>query len=229
MGPKFQKHCEERQCQEDYQAQIHLAKARVAAESFDIACACVEFEAACELAKSVCNWDLHAELQNIAALIHLAKDEPYLAAKHLDQEASFLNRAGNYREIPVALEHAAAAYESGARFGEASDRMLRVARIWYGRGEPETSWKKAQEAIRLNEFAGDDEQTIRIALLVNELRESLSRTDSITDLPLSDDEMVVMTNPSVTLARFAGEDGDDSYGIDRIDPEASDGPRLPLD
>ncbi|WP_231615536.1 hypothetical protein [Novipirellula artificiosorum] len=162
------------QCEDDYTAQIHLARARLAAETYEIECAEMHFACACELAADVCSESLQAELQNVAAMIHLAKGEYLQAAWHFDNEAKHLRLAGNYREIPVALELASAAYEQAERADLAASRMCRVARIWFGRGEFKKSWSYLPQALCLAEHCRCQSAKIRLALLAKEIELALA-------------------------------------------------------
>jgi len=174
VGKKLRQKKQTEQCEDNYEAQIHLARARLAAEKYEIACARRSFERACELATDVCSEELQAELQNVAAMIHLAKGEYFRAACHFDKEAEHLRLAGNYREVPVALEFASAAYQQSGRMELATSRMCRVARIWFGRGETKKAWDYVQTASALAEFCESETARIRLALLVNEMEQALA-------------------------------------------------------
>jgi len=186
VGTRIEDRAAIRDCEDFYAAQIELARSRLAAERYDIACAIEHFSTACRLAEDVCSDDLAAELQDVAALIHLAKGEYFQAAAHFDREADHLRRAGNYREIPDVLELSAAAYVEVERFDLAAGRLLRVARIWYGRGELKKSWEILQDALRYADMspwslAGELTTTqVRSALLAHEIE--LTLTDRGDDL-----------------------------------------------
>ena len=169
LGPKLKQRRAARDCQDSYQAQIHLLRAGSAAEQYDIAAAQSELARACELAAGVCGYDLHAQLHNVAAMIHIAKGEYLQAGRHLDREAENLRWAGNYREIPTALELASAAYQQAGQLDLAADRVCRVARILYGRGELDQAWDVVQLAVPIAELTGSETARIRLALLANEI------------------------------------------------------------
>ncbi|TWT79906.1 hypothetical protein CA13_13140 [Planctomycetes bacterium CA13] len=194
VGSRIKQKKATEQCEDDYNAQIHLARARLAAEVYDIKCAKQHFDCACELASEVCSEALQAELQNVAAMIHLAKGEILQAAWHFDKEAKHLRLAGNYREIPVALELAAAAYEQSGHTEIATNRMCRVARIWYGRGDSKQAWSYVQQAIRLAEYSYDESPRIRLALLVQEIEKTLA--DEGQALPVDTDDMMIVEPPA---------------------------------
>ncbi len=112
----------------------------------------------------------------MAALIHLAKEEYLQAAWHFDREAKNLRLAGSYREVPGALERAAASYEQAGKPAEAAERLNRVARIWVGRGEPRKAWdfvRAASELVDTYAVFPDDSIRIRLALVARKIEEML--------------------------------------------------------
>ena len=191
VGSKIEQARVTKECQKTFEAQVELTRARLAAEQYDIPAAVLHFSKACKQLKGICGYDLQAELQDVAALIHLAKGEHLQAACHLDREAENLRCAGIYRELPTTLTLAAAAYEQAGRFDLAANRLCRVARIRYGRGEINQSWQDAQSAIALAETACSEPTKIRLALLVNEISEALGaekNSSSDTAVSLSNQE-----------------------------------------
>ncbi|TWU57181.1 outer membrane protein assembly factor BamD [Rubripirellula reticaptiva] len=165
VGRRLEAKRAEEDCRDGFTAQIHLTRARLAAEQFDLAAAGKHFQCACELISDVCSYELHAELQNVAALIHVAKEEYLQAAWHFDREAKYLRMAGNFREVPGALELAAAAYQQAGMPREAADRLNRVARVWVGRGDAKKAWEFVRAASdAVDACAIDDEDSIRIRL-----------------------------------------------------------------
>lgn len=156
-------------CQNDFQAQIHLARASLAAEQYDTETARDQLQCACELARQICSHNLQAELQHVAALIHLAEGQFLKAASHFDNEAKHLRLANNYREIPLALDHAAAAFEQAGRYDLATSRMCRVARIWLGRGDSKQAWHHLQFASELAQATECESARIRLALVAQEI------------------------------------------------------------
>lgn len=193
VGDKFRKKNKITQCEEDFRAQVHLARARVAAELGDIPTALCYYAKACEAAKEVCSEDLQAELQNVAAMIHLAKGEYLQAAWHFDKEAKYSRRAKNYRVISGALELAAAAYSESGQYQLAADRLSRVARIWFGRGDMTRAWKHLNHASELVDRTGCDATTIRLSLLADEIQQMVGGDDppeeSLTGESLADDSL----------------------------------------
>lgn len=186
VGKKVQEREATEDCRNAYDAQIHFARARVAAEQFDVINARKHYLCGCELASGVCDDGLLAESHNVAAYVHLAKGEYLQAGVHFDREAVHLRLSGNYREIPGTLELAAAAYEQSERFGLAANRLCRVARIYFGRGLVEKSWGHLRRAVELAELACNESVRIRLALLANEIQRSLDESSSsapLGDLP----------------------------------------------
>ena len=161
-------------CEYDFQAQIHLARAALAAEQYQIRRAKQQLQCACELAQDVCSHNLQAELQHVAALIHLAEGQFLQAASHFDQEAKHLRLARNYREIPLALNHAASAFQEAGRADLATSRMCRVARIWLGRGQPREAWHHLQLASEMAQWTDCESARIRLALVAREVERVLA-------------------------------------------------------
>ncbi len=159
-------------CQQSFEAQIHLARARLAAERYEVGEAAKHFNCACELADSICSYELHAELHDVAGWIHVAKSEFVQAAWHFDKEAKHLRLSGNYGEITSALDSSASAFENGGMSIEAAERWNRVARIWLGRGDPAKAWeylRMASEAVEACEFPLDNSLRIRLSLVAREI------------------------------------------------------------
>jgi tetratricopeptide (TPR) repeat protein len=174
VGSKIQRKETIKDCENGYQAQIHLTRGRMAAEQYDLANAYREFQQACDLAQNICGYELQAELQNVAALIHIAKGEYLQAGWHLDSEAKNLRLAGNYREIPNALQLAAAAYEQAGMWELAADRLCRAARVLYGRGEMKKAWRHVERATVMAESACSEFTKSRLALLAGEILQTLA-------------------------------------------------------
>ena len=168
-------------CQNDFQAQIHLARASLAAEQYDTKTARAQLQCACELAQEICSHNLQAELQHVAALIHLADGQFLKAASHFDSEAKHLRLASNYREIPLALNHAATAYEQAGRADLATSRMCRVARIWLGRGDTKEAWHHLQVASELSQATECESARIRLALVAQEIERALAEESEAQD------------------------------------------------
>lgn len=160
-------------CEQAFSAQVHLARARLAAEMYDIPLALGHLASARQVTGQMPSDDLQAEIQNVAALIHLAKGETWQAAGHFDREVEWLRRAGNYREIPSALELAAGAYQQTGRPAEAADRLARVARIWLGRGDGKRAWQFVQRAGGLIEFDPSPSGRIRLSVVAGEIERTL--------------------------------------------------------
>lgn len=157
------------ECHNDYAAQVHLAKARLAAEMYDLDSAKCHFADAIESARHVCNYDLRAEFHDTAALIDLAGGNVVQAAAHLDREATLLRLAENYRRIPEVLTLAAAAHNETLRFDLSTDRLCRAARIWLTRGELEKAWEILQQALETGEAEHSPSTRIRLQITAAEI------------------------------------------------------------
>lgn len=189
LGPHLSEKRGKRQCKRDFQTQVSLAKARLAAEQYDIPQAMQHFRNACENAKHVCSEDLQAELHNVAALIHLANGQHFQAACHFDAEAKHLRLAGNHREIPGILELAAAAYQHSGRQRIAANRLCRVARIWLGRGHPRKAWEMLQAANEMASRIYCENTQIRLSLTASEISQVLTASDA--NLPDRREDLMV--------------------------------------
>ncbi|MEZ6092361.1 MAG: tetratricopeptide repeat protein [Pirellulaceae bacterium] len=222
VGEKYVEHKQQADCEATFQVQIYLARAKWFAEQYEIAKAKSNFRAACELAQEICDYNLQADLQRTAAMIHLACGDYLQAGWHLDMEAKNLRLAGTYREIPATLELAAAAYEQAERKALTADRLCRVARIWYGRGNINRAWSYVKEAIPFAEASYSQTTKIRLALLVHELRQTIEEQqgDRAPD-PRADRERERERDRERARERDA-DDGDETS--DEADP--SDGEKL---
>ncbi len=212
LGPKLKKRQAAKDCEDAYQAQIHLVRARSAAEQYDIAVAQRELACACELAEDICGYDLHAELHNVAALIHIAKGEYLQAGRHLDREAENLRWAGNYREIPTALELASAAYQQAGQLDLAAERLCRVARILYGRGDADQAWNVVQLAVPIAESTCSETTKIRLALLANEILLVLSEQGDPAPEKQPENDLGMLAPANATHDIESGDVGSDDTG-----------------
>lgn len=180
IGRRLEKHRAGRDCRNAYQAEIHLIRARAAAEQYEITSASREWALACELVDGIGSCDLQAELHDVAAMIHIAQGDFLRAAHHLDRETECLRWAGNYREIPPTLELASAAYQQAERLESAAGRLCRAARVLYGRGDLNHAWQVVQRAIPLAEATCTESTRIRLALLAHEILMSMTEEDGDT-------------------------------------------------
>lgn len=177
VGPKIRSKEALEDCRDGFEAQVHFTRARLAAEQLDIPLAMSHYACGRELIGDICSHDLHAELHDVAALIHIAKEEYLQAARHFGREAYHLRMAGIYREIPGTLELAAAAYQQAGLPVEAADQLNRVARIWFGRGDASKAWTFVRDASELLDACVlDDDATIRtrLSLVAVEIQNELS-------------------------------------------------------
>lgn len=198
LGDKLEEKQASQQCRADYQAQVHLARARLAADQYDLSLASNQLASACELAEDVCSDDLRAEIQHAAAMIDLAQGRYLQTAAHLDGEALLLRQAGNYRKIPEVLRLSAAAYEQAARFDLAADRLCRAARVLFARGELKEAWEVLQLALGA-ETGTCQFNSVRLRLTAQEIEaaamqkggQDTGSTDEPTwDLPPTDEGML---------------------------------------
>ena len=72
------------------------------------------------------------------------------------------------------LELASAAYQQAGQFERAADRLCRVARILFGRGDLDRAWNVVQQAVPIAESTCSETARIRLALLANEILLALS-------------------------------------------------------
>ena len=177
LGNKLENKKAAGQCRADYQAQVHLAQARLAADQYDVSLASKQLACARELAKDVCSDDLRAEIEHAAAMIDLAQGRYLQTAAHLDREALLLRQAGNYRKIPQVLKLSAAAYQQAARFDLAADRLCRAARIWFARGEFGKSWEILQQALIGSEPETNPFNHVRWRLTAREIETAATHDD----------------------------------------------------
>lgn len=181
LGNQLVERQADQQCRIDYQAQVHLARARIAIDQFDVASASAHLAKACELASEVCSFDLQAELQHVAARIDLARGRFLQAARHFDREATWLRYAGNYRKLPDVLRLSAAALQQIDQFDATAQRLLRVARIWLGRGDATKSWETLREAAEWSELEPREATRIRLELTATEIDRLLNEVSTETE------------------------------------------------
>ena len=174
LGAKLEERKAIGQCADDYQAQVHLARSRLAAESYQLALASQHLGRAKLLAKDVCSSELRAEIHHATALIELAHGSYLNAAVHFDREADAWRVAGTYRKIPDVLQLAAAAYLQIERFDLASDRLCRSARCLFAQGKYHRSWDVVQQAFTFVELDATQSSDIRLMLTANEIESQLA-------------------------------------------------------
>lgn len=136
-------------CVVGYNAQIQLAKARIANDFGDVVQASTHLQCARQAIEDSCQRDLASEVENVAAHIHLTREEPLQAGSHFDREADLLRAAGNLRQIPYALQLAAEAYTAAGRQDLAADRWCRAARVFHGRGDQKQAWECVTSATQM--------------------------------------------------------------------------------
>lgn len=181
LGKKIADKKAAQQCRADYQAQVHLARSRLATEGYDLALASKHLVQASALVTKVCSDELRAEIHHAAAMIDLAEGQFLQAAAHFDREVTHLRLAGNYREIPEVLKVSAAAYQQVERFDLASDRLCRAARCLFARGEPKESWDVLQQALAFVDLDPSMPNHIRLMLTAKEIELVLTETSSAAE------------------------------------------------
>ncbi|OYP36059.1 hypothetical protein CGZ80_09945 [Rhodopirellula sp. MGV] len=164
------------ECQQGYRARIELARARIAAKEFRIGEAEHHLAVACQLTAESCDFALHADRHDVAAVIHDVKEEYLQAGSHRDREAKLLRCIGHYRAIPNVLQAAAESYSFAGRMDLAVDRTIRSARIWYSRGEYKRAWELIENAGQWAVDCGCDAVEIRLSLTAKQIRDALDGT-----------------------------------------------------
>ena len=181
VGRKIKQKKQVEDCQNTYYAQVQLARARLAVNQYDVSTAVARLRCACDLMESVCDCRLQADRHDVAALIHLANEQPLAAAGHFDRQADYLRVSGTYREIPKILDAAAAAYEVSGRYGLAADRLCRSARIWLVRGDLDAAWQRVRQASELAVIGGSESATVRLTLVAKEIERQVDREEKMID------------------------------------------------
>lgn len=174
LGDKLEERKKFAQCADDYRAQVHLARSRMAAGSFELALASGHLAEAKHLAEDVCGDELRAEIHHATALIEMARGKFLSAAAHFDCEAKAWRLAGTYRKVPDALQLAAAAYQQVDRFDLASDRLCRSARCLFAQGKLQRSWEAVQQAFTFAELTPTQSANIRLMLTAQEIEMALT-------------------------------------------------------
>ncbi|MFK8115085.1 MAG: hypothetical protein AB8B91_22985 [Rubripirellula sp.] len=176
LGKKIADEKASQQCRDDYQAQVHLARSRLATDQYDLALASKHLVQASALATKVCSDELRGEIHHAAAMIDLAEGQFLQAAAHFDREVTHLRLAGNYRKLPEVLKICAAAYQQVDRFDLASDRLCRAARCLFARGEAKESWDVLQQALTFVDPDPSKPNHIRLVLTAREIESVLAET-----------------------------------------------------
>lgn len=148
---------------------VLLIQASVAVERGDFSSAQNQLTEVEKVLKITDRSDLLAEWHRISAELCSAKGQLRQAAKHFDQEVAFLKKSGLYRDLPVALEQCAMAYEKDHKFDQAADRLCRAARLYFGRSDYQLAWKATEEAGRLSALGSDSTMRVRLGLVAEQI------------------------------------------------------------
>lgn len=159
-----------------FDVQVLLLRASLACDQGDLAAATALLGEAWGLLPRVCPLPVRAEAEYVAAKVHLLEGRADLAAGHYDRQADLLRQAGDYRQIPKALEAAGLCYESSGDYLRAAERYYRVARYHFARGRVSQSLTFIQRALPLAEVSGSVEIQIRLALLFREVTLAVKAT-----------------------------------------------------
>lgn len=205
VGDDRQEQRQQALCRDDYRAQVALAKARLAAEQFEIEEAKKHLACAIAIATEVCSDDLRADIRHTAAMIDLACGHYAEAAAHLDREAFLLRRARNYRRLPEVLTLAAATHNSAGQFDQAVDRLCRTARILFTRGQLEDAWEVLQEALASGEVENSPSTRIRLKLTALEIEAAASSKREVSRDSSREAETVEPSNNDEPPQEASGE------------------------
>lgn len=198
LGKKAEQERLQEECQQGYQARIALTQARIAAKQFDVENAEWYLAKACALAAETCDFSLHADRHDVAALIHDLKGEFLQAGAHRDREVRLLRCIGQYRVIPDVLQAAAESYASAGRLELSVDRTVRAARIWFARDDLEKAWRLVEQAGELAMASGSSAVQIRLALTAKWIRDALQNRDE--DEMAEADENAETIEPEMDLS-----------------------------
>lgn len=175
------------ECEQAYRTRIELARARLAARQLDLGGAKQHLACACELSKELCDFSLHADRHDVAAVVHDLEANFVHAGAHRDREVTLLRCIGQYREIPDVLDAAAESYLNAERLDLAIDRMIRSARILFARGELQQAWERIRDAGEIStygisthgisKYSGCKAVEIRLGLTAKAIRDALDESE----------------------------------------------------
>ena len=152
---------------------VIMIQASVAAERGNLSEGRKHLKAIEQLLKNSDQSDLLAEWYRISAELYLKERQFLKAAKGFDQEVHCLKSAALYRDLPVALEQCARAYQNAQNVNQAADRLCRAARLYYGRGDYQLAWQVTQQAGTLAESASDTTLRVRLGLIAEQILSEL--------------------------------------------------------
>lgn len=166
IGPR--KTCEKELNQYDsfVEVQTRLVRAAAALDQGDIPTAKCQLEEARARVDQTCCGEVMAEVEHVAGRIAMAEGDFHAAGMSFDSEIEILRQVKNYREIPGALELAAKAYESAGELAAAAERLVRLARVYYGRDKIREAYDViVHRALKLAEQTDDAELGARLGLI----------------------------------------------------------------
>lgn len=175
IGPR--KKCERDLNQYDsfIEVQTRLVRAATALDQGDIPTAKCQLEEARARTPETCCGEIMAEIEHVAGRIAMAEGDFRAAGMAFDSEAEILRQVKNYREIPGALDLAAKAYESGGELEEAAERLVRLARVYYGRDRIRDAYDViVHRTLKLvSEDSDNEELKARLGLIFADVEKAL--------------------------------------------------------
>jgi tetratricopeptide (TPR) repeat protein len=156
------------------EVQTRLVRAAAALDQGDIATAKCQLDEARARTPQTCCGDVMSEVEHVAGRIAMAEGDFRAAGMAFDSEAEILRQMKNYREIPGALDLAAKAYEAGGELEEAAERLVRLARVYYGRDRIREAYDViVHRTLKLAEQTDDAELGARLGLIFVDVEKAL--------------------------------------------------------
>lgn len=174
IGPR--KTCEREVNQYDsfIEVQTRLVRAASALDQGDIGYAKCQLEEARARTPETCCGEIMAEIEHVAGRIAMAEGNYVAAGMVFDNEVEILRQVKNYREIPGALDLAAKAYESAGELEEAAERLVRLARVYYGRDKIRDAYEVITDrALKLAEQTDDEALGARLGLIFADVEKAM--------------------------------------------------------
>jgi tetratricopeptide (TPR) repeat protein len=174
VGPK--KTCERELNQYDafIEVQTRLVRAASALDQGDIGLAKCQLAEARARTPETCCGEIVAEIEHVAGRIAMAEGDFRAAGMAFDSEIEILRQVKNYREIPGALDLAARAYEGAGELAEAAERLVRLARVYYGRDNIRQAYDVITvRTLKLAEQTDDIEVEARLGLIFVDIEKEL--------------------------------------------------------
>jgi hypothetical protein len=127
------------------------------------------------LAQDVNDPALHAEVENLVALMAQRERSYGEAAAAFDREAAGWQKAGRFREMAQALARAGVAWQTDGRSAEAADRLFRAGRSLAAQGDTVGALRQIEPALVAAKAAGQNELATRIVALFEELKQQVAQ------------------------------------------------------